>query len=152
LSSVQMFNPLYSSDHCQVVRMVYLRFMFEIIRLESQISSQALLSFQRDERMSLRWRFFTIADDPSVDGNHRAEWRCLSRCSHWCVHVLVSLPQENGVCKVSPSHLLSRNVNVSQSVHRTNSAIMTLMAYSINSGLLTRWDHAGWIHNITEPK
>ena len=56
------------------------------------------------------------------------------------VYVLVSLPQKNRVCEASNCSVVSEVTSTLTSVHRTDSAIMSLVSYSISSGLLTRWD------------
>ncbi len=53
------------------------------------------------------------------------------------LHVLVSLPQEDWVRKASSFFPFTPQIWLSF-VHRTDSMIMTLMTYSINTGLLTR--------------
>lgn len=53
-------------------------------------------------------------------------------------NVPVSLPQEDGVCKAS-YRLTALTVEPSLTfMHRTNSIVMTLMVYSVITGLLTR--------------
>ena len=63
--------------------------------------------------------------------------RCFGRCANRFLYVLVPLSQKDWVRKAR-AHFLSRLcpkfVNF---VCRTDSMIMTLMSYSINSGLLT---------------
>ncbi|KAN0141826.1 hypothetical protein V8E53_000288 [Lactarius tabidus] len=66
-----------------------------------------------------------------VHGNGRR--RC-GRLVDRCVDVLVSLPQEDRLREAS--HLIEIYA-VLTFIHRTDSIITTLMAYSVNSGLLT---------------
>jgi hypothetical protein len=54
------------------------------------------------------------------------------------VYVLVSLPQKNRVCEASNCSVVSEVASTLTSMHRTDSAIMSLVSYSISSGLLTR--------------
>jgi hypothetical protein len=54
------------------------------------------------------------------------------------VNVLVPLPQKNWVCEASNCSVVYETTSTLTSMHRSDSVIMTLMSYSISSGLLTR--------------
>ena len=79
---------------------------------------------------------------------------CFGGCANRFLYVLVSLSQKDWVCKAWV-HFLPRlhpkiNLNF---VFRTDSMIMTLMSYSINSGLLTWWDlERSQSHTHTNPR
>ena len=88
--------------------------------------------------MSLRLFSFITTDGPIVVDMYRIGWLLSCGYSGYLVDVLVSLPQENRVCKASYP-LIAFAVELSLIfMDRTDSIIMTLMIYCISTGLLTR--------------
>jgi len=73
-----------------------------------------------------------------VGDMHRDERGRIGGHSDCPVDVLVSLSQKNRLRKASPCLVISAAGLGLTCVYRTDSMLMTLMSYSINSGLLTR--------------
>ena len=69
---------------------------------------------------------------------HRDERGRIGGHSNCLVDVLVSLSQKNRLRKASSCLVISAAGLGLTFVYRTDSVIMTLMSYSVNTGLLTR--------------
>ena len=75
-----------------------------------------------------------------VGDMHRDERGRIGGHSNCLVDVLVSLSQKNRLRKASSCLVISAAGLGLTFVYRTDSVIMTLMSYSVNTGLLTRWE------------
>ena len=74
-----------------------------------------------------------IVDDMRRNGRHHN-----SGSSDCTVNVLVSLSQENWVCKVIQNSISCAEGLGLTTMHRTDSMIISLMIYVFSSGILTR--------------
>ena len=137
---MNLFTYLYVSVLSQRVCMICLDFFLFHLNLAPQTRHE-LKWFSRNSSLTVCLPgliSFMTTDDLKVVDKRKIGWFCLGRYSSCPVDVLVSLSQENWVCAVSYCLIASAAELTSASMHSTNSIIMTLMIFSISSGLLTR--------------